>query len=343
MGLVESIGEGESSGGRPPGLLRFRASHGYVAGADIGGTRLRMMLADLNGKVITQWSTQFSDRQKSPRAVCALMHRGIKEMCLESGVALQKVLHITAGAPGITNVHSGIVISAPNLKNWNEVPLRAMIEKQTRISAIVENDTNLAAVGEHWRGASAGVDNSIFVALGTGVGAGVFLHGRLHHGSTWSAGEIGYMGVSGTHRDPLHVRSTGQLERTIGGAGIETEWLRLLKKSGVAIKPALTKLRATQIFDLAADGDRLAKETLLYAGQVLVSCLVDLTLLLDPEIIILWGGIGSHPELCRLAKKLLLLNEFARPTLCASALGTQAQLHGAVSVSLSAIEHTLVY
>jgi glucokinase len=342
LGLIENLGEGESSGGRPPGLLRFRSSHGYVAGADIGGTRLRMMLADLNGKIITQWSTQFSDKQKTPRTVCALMHQGLKTMCHEGGASLRKVLHITAGAPGITNARSGVVISAPNLKNWNDVPLRAMIEKQTGIPALIENDTNLAALGEHWHGSSAGVDNFIFVALGTGVGAGIFLHGRLHHGSTWTAGEIGYMEVGGTPREPLQVRSLGQLERSIGGAGIEAEWLRLLKNSGFASDEALTKLRAPQIFDLALDGDHIAEEVLLHTSRVLASCLVDLALLLDPEMIVLGGGIGSHPELCRLTQKLMQQNEFARPALCASTLGTQAQLHGAVSVSLSAIESTLL-
>ncbi len=342
QGLIENLGEGESSGGRPPGLLRFRASHGCVVGVDIGGTRLRMMLADLNGTVITQWSTQFSEKQKTPKAVCARMHEGLKAMCQESGMPLRKVLHLTAGAPGITNVHTGVVISAPNLKAWDDVPLRAMIEKQTGIPALIENDTNLAAVGEHWHGASAGMDDFIFVALGTGVGAGIFLQGRLHHGSAWSAGEIGYMGVNGLPREALRVRSIGQMERTIGGAGIEREWLRVLKRSGKGGKTVLAKLRAPQIFDLAQDGDPLAEEVLRYAARVLADCLASLALLLDPETIILGGGVGSHPELCRCTQKLLEQNEFARPTLVASSLGTQAQLHGAISMSLSAIESTLL-
>jgi len=342
LGLTESLGDGESSGGRPPGLLRFRASHGYVAGVDIGGTRLRMMLSDLNGTVITQWSTQFTDKQKTPKTVCALVQQGLKVMCHEGGTSLKKVLHITAGAPGITNVNSGVVISAPNLKMWNEVPLRAMIEKQTGIPALIENDTNLAAVGEHWHGSAAGMDNFIFVALGTGVGAGIFLQGQLHHGFAWSAGEIGYMGVSGVPREPLRVRSTGQLERAIGGAGIEAEWLRLLKHAGSASDETLTRLRAPQIFDLALDGDRLAGEVLLYTARILANCLVDLALSLNPETIVLGGGVGSHPELCRLTQKLLQQNELARPALCASTLGTQAQLHGAISLSLSAIESTLL-
>ncbi|HTD97140.1 MAG TPA: MarR family transcriptional regulator, partial [Edaphobacter sp.] len=97
LGLIENLGDGESNGGRPPGLLRFQASHGYVAGADIGGTRLRMILADLNGKVITQWSTQFTEKQRTPKAVCTLMHDGMKTMCQEGSTSLKKVLHLTAG------------------------------------------------------------------------------------------------------------------------------------------------------------------------------------------------------------------------------------------------------
>ncbi len=342
QGLIENLGDGESSGGRPPGLLRFRASHGCVAGVDIGGTRLRMMLADLNGTVITQWSTQFSEKQKTPKAVCGLVHEGLKAMCQEGGMSLRKVLHITAGAPGITNVRTGVVISAPNLKAWNDVPLRAMIEKQTGIPALIENDTNLAAVGEHWHGSSAGLEDFIFVALGTGVGAGIFLQGKLHRGSAWSAGEIGHMGVNGLPREPMRVRSIGQLERTIGGSGIEAEWLRVLKRAGHKGNTALAKLRAPQIFDLAQDGDPLAGEVLLYAARILSDCLASLALLLDPATIILGGGVGSHPELCRCTRKLLEQNEFACPTLVASSLGTQAQLHGAISMSLSAIQSTLL-
>lgn len=342
LGLIENLGEGESNGGRPPGLLRFHASHGYVAGADIGGTRLRMILADLNGKVITQWSTQFTDKQRTPKAVCSLMHDGLKVMCQEGSASLKKVLHITAGAPGITNVNSGVVLSAPNLKDWDNVPLRTMIEREMGILAVVENDTNLAAVGEHWRGSAAGVEDFVFIALGTGVGAGIFLRDRLHHGANWSAGEIGYMGVSGSARSTLQVHVTGQLERAIGGLGIEKEWLRLLQRDRRSHEAALTKLRATEVFDLAVDGDRLAGEVVQYTAQILANCISDLALAFDPEVVILGGGVGSHGELCRVTEKLLQRNEFARPRVRSSSLSTQAQLHGAISVSLSETESKLL-
>jgi glucokinase len=336
------MGDGESSGGRPPGLLRFNASHGCVAAADIGGTRLRMMLADLNGAVLSSWSTTMLKNQKTPQAVCALIHGGLKSMCRETQTSIKKILHLTAGAPGITDVADGLVLSAPNLSDWVQVPLRDMLQQKTGIPVIVENDINLAAVGERWRGAAKNVDNFVFIALGTGVGAGIFVRGQLHHGAQWCAGEIGYFGVRGEKRDVMKVRQTGQLERVIGGIGIEEHWLKLLKRSGRPLDNEFAKLRASQIFDLAHEGDSLAVEVTTYAAALLADAVADIALLLNPEIVVLGGGVGSHVELCRLTETIIRRHEFAQPQLRSSVLGTQAQLIGAVSVSVNAAESYLV-
>lgn len=340
-GLVKYIGDGESKGGRPPGLLRFQARQAFVAGADIGGTSLRMMLADLNGAVIAQWSADFAAHQRTPRAVCALMRKGLAALCKEAKIPMKKILHITAGAPGITNVEAGVVVSAPNLSGWSEVPLRAMIEASMGIPAAVENDTNLAAIGEQWRGAAEGIEDFVFTALGTGLGAGIFLRGRAYRGANWSAGEIGYMGRKGEGRQPLRVQSTGQLDRAIGGAGIEAEWRRLLRTRRKK-QEGRTDLRATEIFDLAADGHALAAEVVEYTARVLADCVSELALVLDPELVVLGGGIGSHRALCVATETMLSENEFARPRILSSSLGTQAQLYGAISVSLAAIEERLI-
>ena len=191
-------------------------------------------------------------------------------------------------------------------------------------------------------GSAAGVEDFIFIALGTGVGAGIFLRGRLHHGANWSAGEIGYAGVAGRPRQPLEVHEPGQMERSIGGLGVEAEWQRLLARERRASLSELGKLRATEIFDLAVDGDRLAGQVVQHTAQILSDCIVDLALALDPEVVILGGGVGSHPELCRITARLLALNEFAKPQVRPSSLGTQAQLHGAISLSLGATEAQLL-
>ncbi len=342
LGLVEFVGEGESSGGRPPGLLRFKATHGYVAAVDIGGTRLRMLMTDLSGDVVTQWSTVLLKQQKTPAAVCALIKNGLGIMCEQGGIKAGKLLHLTAGAPGITNAGTGVVLSAPNLKDWNDVPLRAMLEQHTGLPVQVENDTNLAAVGEYRRGAAAGVENFVFMAIGTGVGAGIFLRGQLHHGVQWCAGEIGYFGVSGQERKPMQVRRAGQLEEMIGGRGIEQHWLGLLRNHPTTANAELGRLRANQIFDLARDGDPLARQTLAFAASLVADTIADISLLLNPELVVLGGGIGAHPELCRAAAALVERHEFAKPQLRSSALGTRAQLFGAISLSIAAATASLL-
>lgn len=342
LGLVEFVGEGESNGGRPPELLRFRASHGYVAAADIGGTRLRMMMTDLNGEIVAQWSTILLKQQKTPAAICSLTRDGLHIMCDQSGTDRAKLLHLTAGAPGITNVDTGVVLSAPNLKEWNDVPLRKLLQRQTGLPVQVENDINLAAVGEYRRGAAMGVENFVFVAIGTGVGAGIFLGGKLHHGAQWCAGEIGYFGVSGQERKPMQVRRTGQLESIIGGSGIEQHWLGLLSAHPSSANSELARLRPDAIFDLARDGDPLARKTLNFAAGLLADAVADISLLLNPELVVLGGGVGAHPELCRSTAALVERHEFAKPQLRSSALGTRAQLFGAISVSIAAATASLL-
>ena len=341
VGLVEVLGEGESSGGRPPEMLRFHAKHGYVAGADIGGTRLRMMLSDLSGEPVASWNATLEANGKDPASVCRLLRDGLRAMCSETGVDEERVLHATVGAPGITDVDRGVVLSAPNLTGWKDVPLRQLVQAELGMEAVAENDTNLAAVGEHWRGAAKGVRDFVFIAMGTGVGSGVFVGGKLHHGAAWSAGEIGYLGVPGMAREPMEMQRTGQLERTIGGEGIERKWLEQLAQAGRADEK-LRRLRGAQIFDLAGEGDADARAVLGFVATVVADAIATTTLILNPKLVVLGGGVGSHECLRAETQRLLSGSDFPHPEVRRSELGTQAQLYGAVSVSLSAVESKLL-
>ena len=341
LGLVTISGDGESSGGRPPRLLHFNHRRGLVAGADVGGTRLRMILADLNGTSLSRWTTCLSDEQKTPAGIVALMQTGLREMVREAGTRA-RVLHVTVGAPGITDVDRGVVLAAPNLDGWTNCPLGALVEQAMRIPCTVENDVNLAAVGEHTVGQARDAQNFLFIAMGTGVGAGIFLGGVLYHGAHWSAGEIGYLPVQDLPREPVRLQATGQLERTIGGAGIEGRWRTALRHSGVSAKDSLSRLHAPQIFDLAAAGDPLALEVTTATARILADAIGTLSLLYNPEVVILGGGVGAHRTLCSMTEAFLHENEFAHPLLRVSSLGTEAQLSGAVSMSLSAAEADLL-
>ncbi len=339
-GLVTSMGDGKSSGGRPPGLLRFNPSHAYVAGADIGGTHLRMMLANLDGESVATWSSRLGARQKTPASIVSLMREGLDAMA-ERLNARELVRHLTVGAPGITDVRSGTVKAAPNLDGWIDVPLQSLVESGLGLHATVENDVNLAAVGECSRGIAQSVRDFVFIAMGTGVGAGVYVEGALHHGANWSAGEIGYLPVAGMPRETMRLDGTGQLERVIGGDGIEATWRDLLDQSG-SYDPSLAKLRASQIFDLARDGNALAKAVVLSTARILADAIGILGLLYDPKMVVLGGGVGAHEMLREATEVYLRENQISQPALRISSLGREAQLFGAISLSLQAVEAELL-
>lgn len=247
-----------------------------------------------------------------------------------------KLLHLTVGAPGVTDSRAGVVISAPNLTNWNHVPLRDLLQRGLGVPVSVENDTNLAALGEHHAGAARNADNLVFLAVGTGLGAGILVNGRLLAGAHWSAGEVGYFGVRNQPREVPRVRETGQIERVVGGDGIERRWRDALPSRGES-DPALFQLRASQILDQAQAGDSAAIRILHATATLLADAITDIALVLDPELVVLGGGVGSHPALCPAVEACLSGNEFARPRVRSSALGPEAQLAGAIAVSLAAV------
>ncbi len=297
-----------------------------------------MMLADLSGSPVEQWATELEDRQKTPAAVVRLMALGFREMLQKRGTEAC-VHHITVGAPGITDVERGVVLAAPNLDGWSNIPLRTLVEQELQLTATIENDTNLAALGEWSKGVARGVDDFLFLAIGTGVGAGVFLRGALYHGVTWSAGEIGYLPVPGRPRQALRMADTGQLEQAIGGDGIEAMWRLLTRREQAVAEP---NLRPTQIFDLAEQGHRVAGEVLHAVARTLATAVETVAALFNPQMIVLGGGVGSHPALCRTTTALLQDSDFSLPALRSSTLGTQAQLFGAVSVALATADARLL-
>lgn len=225
-GLIEEMGPGISNGGRRPDLVRFNAQYGYVAGADIGGSQVRVALADLTGTVIGKWS-KAAREDRTPAGIVARIHEGIRELARLHHLPSKRILALGTGAPGITDVRAGLVLSAPHLTRWQNVPLRELLEARTKIPTAIENDVNLGALGESWCGSARGVRNFVFLAIGTGVGAGIFVNGHLYHGSDWSAGEVGYLQVPGTEEFPLIMNRPGPLESVIGGLGIERAWKEL--------------------------------------------------------------------------------------------------------------------
>jgi glucokinase len=305
-----------------------------VLGADIGGSGIRLALADLSGTIIGRLQKGITAKG-TPEEVITLTADGVQRLLDEHDISRQKILHFVAGAPGITDVRSGRVLAAPNLCDWHDVPLAERLHLDTGIRTTIENDVNLGAIGEGRCGVAAGVENFVFIAIGSGVGAGIVINGNLLHGANWSAGEVGYMQIPGLPgQGVLAVNRLGPLESSVGGEGIKNAWVACANGS----KNEAQRLQPTEIFDLAANGDAYAQRVLKATSGHLAIAILNMSLVLDTPLVILGGGIGRHPALVEATRKAVARNEFANPEVVASGLGPDAQLHGAVWLAIQIAE-----
>lgn len=304
---------------------------GYVAGIDIGGTNLRIALADTTGAVIARSSSAIAG-VRGPDAILSLIKDGVEQLLLKVSAKQEALRAVAAGAPGITDVDAGVVIATSYLLGWRDVPLRAMLEGALNTSAMVDNDVNLAAVGEHWLGSAKGVHDFVFIGIGTGVGASVVLNDAPFRGAGWAAGEIGYMLVPDTPEIPEKPGEPGALERVIGGEGIKTQWHNIWDHEKTALP---TDLTATQIFDHALAGDPIAQSVLERTARMLSHTIYNIGLLLNCPLFVLGGGVGVHPALRNTTEHMLTrLNMRGQPQLTTSALGVDAQMMGAIREAL---------
>jgi glucokinase len=338
-GLVKELGLGTSNGGRRPDMLCFNPNVGCVVGVDLGGTNIRLAIADLDGKILARWTVS-TRGNRTPDKIVNLIHSGLRHLIQQTGISEKRMLAVGLGAPGITDVRAGTVISAPHLQDWQSVPLRNLLEAKLGIPAAIENDVNTAALGESWAGSAKGVSNFVFLAIGTGIGAGIYIGDRLYHGSEWAAGEVGYLLVPGAPVFPMAIDKPGSLESVIGGYGIERAWWQVCKKASRNGHSEL-HLKPTQVFELAQQGDPLARKLLQTTAQVLAHAVSNISVLLNTSLIVLGGAIGSSEPLLRATRKLLDRNELARPRLAISLLREDAQLYGAIRLAMDKVESTL--
>lgn len=312
--------------------LTIQPTHtSYVAGVDIGGTNLRVALADMEGTIKGKWSCSIAGAYSEDKVV-KLICDGVEHLLQQLSAPRHALQSIAAGAPGVTDVDQGIVIVTSYLMGWRNVPLRSLLEAALHVPAAVDNDVNLAAVGEHWIGVAKGVSDFVFLAIGTGIGAGIVLNGRPHHGTNWAAGEVGYMLVPGTPDLPVERGQPGMLESIIGGEGIKTRWQKLWDPQKTTLPKELT---ATEIFDHALSGDTLAQTILQHCAYLLSLAIYNMSLVLNCPLFVLGGGVGTHPALCIATQNLLEKRNMRRqPQVERSSLGADAQLAGALRLAL---------
>ena len=233
---------------------------------------------------------------------------------------------IGVAVPGLVDAKAGVVLTAGNLVGWSRVPLCDLLRAQLHIPVVIEHDANAAALGECWRGAAQNLESFAFVALGTGIGVGIVLNGELYRGAHHAAGELGDLVVG---REFLGQERGGQgnLAQLIGGKTLRR---RAKQATGDDLSSADAISHAEDDAALAAMADEV--------DDYLAMAIIAIAALLDPEAIIVGGGTAEAGEdLLDPVRERVAREVPALPIIIASALGSEAQLYGAVFAALQEI------
>lgn len=261
----------------------------HAIGIDIGGTSAKMALVDRRAKIVARASTPCDPR--SPwRKLLGDVAAAAAELVGKNGVR-----GVGIGCAGCIDAEKGIVRFSPNLPLWKDVPLKAFMERALGISCVIDNDVNMMALAESRYGAARGALNVCCITLGTGVGGGLLFGGELYRGQSMSAGELGHIQVE-PEGPPCNCGNRGCLERYIGKDGL----VRFAKLAMRGKRSALAQIREmtpADIADAAKRGDEVAKKVWEKAGCYLGLGMVGIVNLLNPDVIVVGGGIGNAGNL----------------------------------------------
>ena len=329
--LVHPHGSNESTGGRPRPLLEFNGQAYAVVGVDLGGTKMFGTLADLNGSVQHEVYIPHDENETDDclERLCELIQR-LLDVPRPAG---QRVRGIGVGVPSITLTPEGIVTWAPSL-GWRDLPLKKILTDRFAMPVLVENDVNLAALGEWGFGAGRGTQNMVCIAVGTGIGAGIIIGGALYGGHNQAAGEIGYLPPSIEYLGHCYDQF-GSLENLASGTGIAARARQLLEKEGRPV-PA-EGLSAEDVFAAARRGEAWARQVVGDTVDYLSLAIAGVSALLNPEMVVLGGGVARSADLLiePILRRLQGVVPFV-PRVTASSLGRRAATMGAIMLVLHA-------
>jgi predicted NBD/HSP70 family sugar kinase len=326
-------GAGRSSGGKGPTALLYELNPqaGWVVGLDVGRGWVRAAIANLTGEIIARRDERA--HVKSADALISQIGDVAHGLAADAGITWGRVTFATVGSPGVFDVDSGQLTLAHNLPGWGREGLVDAVREVLGTNVGFENDVNLATLGERWGGLGKDVANFVYVHVGSGVGMGIVVNGELFRGSRGLAGEIGYLPLATA--DPHHPENLrrGALESTLGAAAV----IAVARSFGM--KPPIT---SKKVFTAARRGDETGIRVTEIVAQRIALAVAAVVPVLDPELVILGGGIGRNGDLLLepFDREFRALSPF-RPRVEVASLGEDAELTGAVASALEAAQDQL--
>ncbi len=270
----------------------------YIIGVDLGGTNIVVGAMPEDGSKELALRSEPTHAERGAEAVVdrivSMIAQAISDVIATQGARPQDFLGVGVGAPGPLDRDEGIVVVAPNL-GWHNFPLRDAVSQRIRLPVTLDNDANCATVGEWWRGAAQGASNVIGLTIGTGIGGGVILDGRLYHGSSDVAGEIGHTTIDSTGRY-CRCGNYGCLEAYASGPAIALRAREALERDEVSalhkmVHGQLDQLTAATVYEAANKGDALALEVVRDTAKFLGTGVANLLNVLNPDVVVITGGV----------------------------------------------------
>jgi len=323
LGLLNELGRGPSTGGRPPRSVQFNAQYGVVAGIVFDAATTRLAVADLAGQTLAA-SEARTPCDGGPEQLLSWLGGQIRTLLsTTAGAEGRRLLALTAGLPGAVDRERGTVVGLmPGFRSFENLAVGAYLEKLVAAPVVVENDVKLAVLGEHWRGAAQGHDTCVFISLGVGIGAGILIGGELHRGHHSLAGEIAVMCMASEYlaRD---FGTRGCLETLAGFDTIVRRWQPEARGDQPDVARAL--LRAAQ------GGEEAALRAIGDAATLIGIAAANLSLVIDPSLLVLSGPlVGSGGDVLERVRSVVSQVIPRPPKVVCSALGDGAMLAGAL-------------
>lgn len=345
-GLVRET-NGQSSRGRRSIALEINPQGGLVVGVDIGATHVTLLLADYLAHVVDEVESSL-DIFQGPLVCLPFVDQFLRSWLNELGVDLDQITAIGVGVPGPIVTDAGMVSGPPIMPGWDLFPIREWLEKAWGCPVMLGNDAEFGALGEWAFGAGRGVDNLVYIKVGTGIGAGLMIDGQIYRGTTGCAGEIGHVTIE--ENGPLCTcGNRGCLEALAGGRAIATKAIFAIKtgaRTTLSELPTVEAISAMDVIAAARKGDHLSQKLVQEAGYYLGTALANLINLFNPTKIVIGGGVAQVGDLLlepvrKVAKQRSLKVASQAVAITSAVLGRRSSAMGAVAQAISLSLHEL--
>lgn len=327
-GWIRVHGQARGAVGRTAVTYEIRPEAAYVAGIDLGGTQLRMAIANLACAVVAEAfeATVPAGGQAVVDQIATLGTR----LAREAGIDRDRIRLVVVGTPGVLEVATGSIKLAPNIPDFDRIDVVGSLRDALGSDVIIENDVNVGAIGERWLGRARGLDTFAYVALGTGLGMGIVSDGQIIRGAHGGAGEIANLPLGGDPFDPAN-RLHGTLEAAVGSAGITRRYVEAGGAPGLTVRDLFDRLPT----------DAAARHAIDETTRLLALAVVSVAATIDPQMVVFGGSIGARAEIVEAVRAALASLMTTPVEIAAGELGNRAGIAGALAIGINNIHNAL--